>query len=837
MQRRDFLKMSASLGAAAVVTGCSRQAPTPALTAAEIAASEQLNWSSCLVNCGSNCPVRVFSRDINGQQTITRVETDFIREGEKDEYGKDHNVRACLRGRSLRKRTYAHDRLKYPMKRVGPRGSGQFERITWQEAFSTIASELKRLRAEHGPESTHFTYNSGASYSFAGKQCLFRVMNIMGGYMGTYGDYSWAQLYKAAEYTYGSATLGWKGSSNSEMKKSDFVLLIGHNPSEIRMSGSGESYDYLNIIQQKQRARAAGTEQFKCVIIDPRYTDSALGKEDQWVPVRPGTDAALAEAMAYVIITEKRFDQAFLDTYVQGFDGTTMPEGYGFEHSYKAHILDATIDDGSIGENARTPEWAERICGVNADVIRTLAREFASAKTPFVHIAAALSRHASGENNTRACYMLPLLVGAVGRAGTNTGALCTGASFVAPNMPTLGHLSKAKKTISFFSWTAAIEDGKNLTVLRDGVKLPANELDANGDGKLGVDIKAIINYAGNALINQHSDTNETKRILSDDSKCELIVVIDNWMTPSAEWADIVLPDVSWLETEDDLVNQAYAAGDVATLIQMSSAVGPMWECRDGYDIALGLAKEWGVEAEYTEGKTKDEWRAEFYAAAQERAPDLPSKEVMKVQGIYRKYLPNGSVIALEAFRNDPIANKLGTPSGKIEVFSTQLQEMADTWEIAPGDVISAIPKYVPTWDGYQQLDEAGNTAEHQRQFPLQLTGYHTKGRAHSSYHNVPWLREAVQDAIWMNPLDAAERNLQTGDIVHVYNERGTIKLPVKVTPRIMIGVTALGQGAWVKLNEQGIDIGGCLNTVTSQRPTPVAKGNGQHTNRVEIKKA
>ncbi|WP_028116798.1 DMSO/selenate family reductase complex A subunit [Ferrimonas senticii] len=836
MLRRDFMKMSASLGAAAVVTGCNRESAKPVVDAS-VPVEETLNWSSCLVNCGSNCPVRVFSQNINGQQTITRIETDFVRKGETDQYGKDHNVRACLRGRSLRQRVYAPDRLKYPLKRVGPRGSNQFERISWDEAFTIVASELKRLRDQHGPECTHFTYNSGAGYHFAGKQNLYRLMNIMGGYLGSYGDYSWAQLYKAAEYTFGSANYGWKGSSNAEMKNSDFVLMIGHNPSEIRMSGSGESYDYLNIIQAKQRARAAGTEKFKCVIIDPRYTDSALGKEDQWIPVRPGTDAALAEAMAYVIITEKLYDQQFLDTYVQGFDGNTMPKGYGFKHSYKAHILDATKDNGSVGKNARTPEWAERICGVSADTIRTLAREFAAAKAPFVHTAAALSRQASGENNLRACYMLPLLVGAVGRAGTNTGALCSGASLNAPKMPTLGHLNTVTKAISFFTWTQAIEDGENMTVLKDGVKLPADQLDANGNGKLGVNIKAIINYAGNALINQHAETNETKRILSDDSKCELIVVIDNWMTPSAQWADIVLPDVTWLETEDDLVNQAYAAGDTGTLIQMSSAVGPMWECRDAYDICLGLAEKWGVTEQFTEGKTKDQWRAEFYAEAQKSTPELPSKEVMKQQGIFRKYLPHGSYIVLEDFRNDPIANKLATPSGKIEVFSTTLQQMADTWDIAAGDTITAIPKYVPTWDGYQTNSDIAGEAERHQKYPLQLHGYHTKGRAHSSYHNVPWLREAVQDAVWMNPLDAEERGLQSGDIVHVFNDRGTIELPVKVTPRIMIGVTALGQGAWVKFNEQGIDVGGCLNTVTSQRPTPVAKGNGQHTNRVEIKKA
>lgn len=828
MQRRDFLKMSATMSAAAVVTGCgseSAQTPPPEVLPVE----EKLNWSACLVNCGSNCPVRVYSRD----GVITRIETDFY---DNDEYGQ-HQIRACLRGRSLRKRVYAPDRLKYPMKRIGARGEGKFERISWDEAFSHVASELSRLRGQYGPESTHFTYNSGAGYHFTGKQCLFRLMNIMGGYMGTYGDYSWAQLYKAAQYTYGSASYGWKGSSNSEMTNSDFVLLVGHNPSEIRMSGSGESYDYLKIIQAKQADRAQNGGKFKTVIIDPRYTDSALGKEDQWVPVRPGTDAALMEALAYEIINNNWHDQGFLDTYCQGFDENTMPEGYGYEHSYKAHILGDAADGV-----AKTPEWAAPICGVPADTIRTLAKEFAEASAPFVHIAASLSRQAAGENNTRACYMLPLLVGAVGRAGTNNGALCSGASLSSPKMPTLGNLSKVNKKISFFSWTQAIEDGENMTVLKDGVVLPGDELDENGDGKLGTNIKAIINYAGNALINQHADTSKTREILRDDSKCELIVVIDNWMTPSAEYADIILPDISWLEAEDDLINQSYAAGDTASLIQISSSVGPMWECRDAYDIALGLARAWGVEGQFTEGKTKDQWRTEFYESAQAGtqrfANPLPSKQEMMSKGVYRQYLPDGSYVVLKDFRDNPTGNPLGTPSGKIEIFSSELQKMADTWELAAGDVITALPKYVPTWDGFEVNDNIDGEQEKADKYPLQLHGYHTKGRAHSSYHNVPWLREAVQDAVWMNPMDAAERGLSSDDMVQVFNDRGVIELPVKVTPRIMTGVTALGQGAWLKFNsDASVDVGGCLNTLTSQRPTPVSKGNGQHTNRVEIRKA
>ena len=375
---------------------------------------------------------------------------------------------------------------------------GQFERITWDEALDLVAEKLQGTIDQYGNESIHFTYNSGARYHFSGKQCLYRLMNLKGGYLNAYGDYSWSQIYEAAGQTYGSAGPGWQGSSVSEMQNSDLVLMVGYNPSEIRMSGSGEAYDFL---MQKQKNK------FKTILIDPRYTDSAVGKEDQWIAIRPGTDAALFEALAYEWITTNTVDQAFLDKYCVGYDEKTMPAGVGYEASYKAYILDnTTVGDSTPGANAKTPEWAASITGIEAHIIVELARELAAARAPFIQIAASLNRQAAGENNTRAGYMLPILLGQLGLPGTNCGGLCKGSSLHAPFMPT--GANPVKKAISFFTFTQAIEDGKNMTVLSDGVQ--GVELDDDGDGKLDTDIKAIINYGGNALINQHSDVRKTE---------------------------------------------------------------------------------------------------------------------------------------------------------------------------------------------------------------------------------------------------------------------------------------------------------------------------------------
>ncbi|MCH1921077.1 molybdopterin-dependent oxidoreductase [Shewanella sp. A3A] len=817
MERRDFLKASAAFGCAATLSACDSSSsdakPTPTAPALT---EEKLNWSACCVDCGSHCPVRVFSRD----GVITRIESNFTTD---DEYG-NHNVRACLRGRSLRKRVYAPERLKYPMKRVGPRGSGQFERISWDEALDTVAAQLKRIANQYGNEAIYALGGPGAMYSFSNRGCLNRLLNLSGGYLGDYGNFSFAQYIKACKYTYGAEVDYLFGSSIAEMANSDLVLMIGHNPSELGMSGSGQGYDF---VRQKQQ------HNFKTIIIDPRYTDSSVGKEDQWIPIRPGTDAALVEAIAYVLISENRVNQAFLNQYCVGYDENTMPADVPYSESYKAYILDNPVaGDLTAGANAKTPAWAAPITGIPATTIIELAHELADAQAPFVQVAMSIGRHSAGENNVRTAFMLPILLGKVGLPGTNHGGIPMAASMNVFNMESHAEAgddaNPVKKRISFFKFIEAVENGKDLTVLKDGVILPDEELDENGDGKLDTDIKAIVAYATNRLINQNADVNYSRKVLADDNKCEFIVVIDNVMNASAEFADIILPDVTYVETED-LVNQGHVAGDTATLVQMSTSVGPMFESKPLYEMCVGLAKRMGIEAEFTQGKSHKQWLDEAYAATQAMNPGLPDKEVMLKQGIYRKYLPNGAYLSNKAFREDPLANPLPTPSGKIEIYSERLAYLAKHWQLAEGDVISALPKYVPAWDGFE--DEATRY-----DYPLQLSGYHTKGRVHSSYHNVPWLREAVQDAVWMNPIDADQRGLSTGDKVRVFNSRGTIEVDVKVTPRVMPGVAALGQGAWLKM-ENGIDKGGNINVLTSHRPTPLSKGNGQHSIRVEIQRA
>ena len=183
---------------------------------------------------------------------------------------------------------------------------------------------------------------------------------------------------------------------------------------------------------------------------------------------------------------------------------------------------------------------------------------------------------------------------------------------------------------------------------------------------------------------------------------------------------------------------------------------------------------------------------------------------------------------MKAFREDPAKNPLKTPSGKIEIYSERLAKIASEWELPKGDVISALPKFCRTWE------MPGDPL--QKKYPLQCFGYHGHGRTHSTYHNVPWLREVQPDELLMNPIDARTRSLKTGDKVAVFNDRGRVELPVHVTPRIIPGVVAFPQGGWFTPDAKGTDKGPSINTLTSLKKSPLAKANPQHTNLVEVKK-
>lgn len=759
-----------------------------------------------MVNCGARCPLRLQVKD----GVVVRVLPDNTG---TDQIGL-HRIPACPRGRSIRHRIYNPARLSKPLKRREgtKRGEGKWDEISWDQALDEIAAKYADLLDQYGPESIHLSYGTGVvsgniTQSYFTGGALVKLLNLKGGFLGYYGDYSTGGITEAMRLTYGSYL---DTNSSDDLANAKVLVLWGHSPMETKMSGGSEAF-YLPRILKESGVHT--------VIVDPRYSDSVQLLADQHISPRPGTDAALVAGIAHVLISENLHDQAFLDKYCLGFDDEHLPEGAPANSSYRSYVM----GEGADGI-AKTPAWAADVTGVPAATIEEFARLLGKNKPCAIQQGWGPQRQANGENQARAVITLNAMLGNVGVPGGGTGTF-TGGSPLSMAYPFDSVANPVTKKISHFQWLEAIQRGPEMRG-QDGVR----DWDADGqpiaDPKLDVPIKAIWSYASNMVINQHSDINNTREVLGDETKCELIVSIDTLMTSSAEYSDYVLPGTSNAE-ETDVVGQGLAANMGYTIVG-SQAIEPWAESRGIYQIAAGLAQRLGVEAELTEGKTQEEWVRETIEASREKNPDMPAFDELQEMGVWKK--TNPSRIALADFRDDPVANPLDTASGKIELYSAEVAWKKANWRLAEGDKLTEVAEQIDTWEGPAE-------AQQNPDYPLQLIGYHFKGRTHSSYGNVDWLIDAHTQVVWINPVDAEARGIANFDEVYVYNPRGRIKIIAKVTPRIMPGVVSVPEGAWYTRAADGTDTGGCPNTLTAYRPTALAKTNPQYTNLVQIEKA
>ena len=698
-------------------------------------------------------------------------------------------LRACVRGRSYLRRQYHPDRLTRPLKRVGPRGSGEFNPISWDEALDTLASQMERVKRRYGSSALFVPYGTGSYNQLNGSHVARRLMNLYGGCLGIYNSYSWGATNLATPTVYGTLVTG---NQRQDWLNSKYILMWGWNPAEMR---DGTNSDYF-----VKLAREAGA---RVTCIDPRHSLSAASLADEWIPIRPGTDAAMMSAMAYVMLTEKLYDADFVRAHCIGFDPSQMPvEG---AESYTDYILG--VRDGV----AKTPAWAETITTVPAETIARIAREYATSKPAVLYQGYGMQRRAYGEQVVRAGCVLAAITGNVGIHGgwaSGLGLQAADGGGLWTVFPTGENPIKA--SIPVFLWTEACLRGKSMTQA-DGVR---------GVEKLDNDIKLIYAVATNCLINQHADVNRTIEILRDETKIEFIAVQDNFITPTARYADLILPACTQFETWG--VEDGWKYGD--EVILQPKLVEPLGESKSDYQICAELADRLGIREAFTEGRDEKGW-VEYCLDEfrQLRFPELPTLDEFIETNIGAWTRPvDQPAIAFEDFRRDPDRYPLNTPSGKIEIFSKQL------YDLGQPDEIPAIPKYIQEWE---------SPFEQNNPYPLQAIGHHTLHRVHSTHDNNDWLEEAFPQRVFLNPLDARTRGIEDGEKVKVFNHRGVLVLPCRITPRIMPGVVDIPQGAWYEPDEKGIDRGGCVNVLTSQRWTPFAHASTQHTIMVQVEKA
>ena len=547
------------------------------------------------------------------------------------------------------------------------------------------------------------------------------------------------------------------GHTRDDLLNSRLIIMWGWNPAE--------SIQITNTSFYLAKAKEAG---IKIVSVDPRFTDSAAAFAQKWIPIRPGTDTAMLIAMAYQIISENLHDQKFLDIYTIGFE------------RFKEYLLGK--EDGI----PKTPGWAEAITGVPTATIGELARDYATHKPSALLTLGAPGRSAFGEQFHRAASTLAAITGNIGIQGGDPAGF---------GLSPVGLQPLASVGLLKGSTPGNLPKGNTP---KKGVHI-TKAWDAILKGKVGgyeSDIKMVYITNGNP-VNQFMNTNKAVEALK---KVEFVVVHEQFMTATARFADILLPVNTQLERND--IVRPWHSGPY--YIYLNKVIDSLYESKSDFEICSELATRLDIYG-YSE-KTEDEWLREFWKSAEDFTHTKPliDYDTLKKKGVHKIKLKKPA-IAFKQQIADPKKHPFPTPSGKIEIYSQRLAEMNNP-KLPP------IPTYIETWESLN--DPLA------KQHPLQLISTHFKRRIHSNMDNIPWLKECEPQMLWINSLDARSRKIKHGDMVRVFNERGEVVIPAKVTERIMPGVVSLDEGAWYNPDQRGVDRGGCCNVLLKDEHSP-----------------
>lgn len=829
MSRRSFLGMTATLaaGTAAALTlpGCGLQKASSDQIA--MAGDKEGKWitAACWHNCGGRCLNKAYVVD----GVVIRQKTDDTHP-DSPEFPQQ---RGCLRGRSQRKQVFGVDRIKYPMKRKNwapgggnkeLRGQDEWVRISWEEALDIVASEAKRIKEKYG----------NSSLFLGGGSEMDRTLNLFGGHSAHYGTTSWG-AWKDTGPIIGLGDGFYVNSINDrfDLLNSQLIVMFGANPAW--SSAGNPSYLYL-------QAKKAGA---KFIFVDPLYSDSAEVLGDEWIPIRPATDHALLLGMAYTLIKEDDpvlnplIDWDFLNRCTVGFDADHMPSDADPKDNFKDYAL------GTYDGVPKTPEWAAEICGVDPERIRKLAREIAMTKRAALLTGWAPARIHNGEGMPHMFMTFGCMTGHIGRSGRMTGTSAHNlAANGGPGLVKAGSdklpkiLNPVKDNINDTEMWPAILEGKYT---------------AGYQKKKDINIQFI--YHGASAILQTRDG--MSKGIEAHRKVEFVVSASHFLTTNSKYADVVLPATTEWEREGGLLT-----GNREILIYYTKITEPLYEAKHDQWIAMEIGKRLGLDPQQIYPISEKQQLFNILAGSmvvkedgsgfenlltltQEDIDKMGVKGVpqqgritlkeFKEKGIYQVRRQPGDklgYIAHQAFVANPEANPLKTATGKFEIYSKAHTDKIKGYgwtEVKP------YPGYIPPVEGYEDTFKNWKTKE-KGDYPLQVFNPHYLRRSHSIFDNVPWLREAWPNPVYLSPEDAAERGIKTGDTVLLTSRHGKSLRPALVTERIIPGVVALPHGAWADVDEKtGTDKAGADNILCG--PIPTGQGtSGWNSANVQIEK-
>jgi anaerobic dimethyl sulfoxide reductase subunit A len=802
LNRRDFLKTSTI--STAVSSGLLKSDTISAHAYADYPTDDELETvvTSCAHNCGSRHMLVAHKK----KDVIVRLSSDdgsFQKDGQ---YGKDTDaepqLRACMRGRAYRQRIYSAERLLFPMIRVGERGEGKFKRVTWDEALNFVVEKMNNIKSKYGRQAILDQSYAGSSYGVLHKSDQIdglqaRFLGMFGSRTSSWSVPSYQGTTTSSRWTFGTIK---DGSEDDTFAESKLMILWGWNPAYTFHGG--------NTVYYMRKAKQKGC---KFVVVDPQYTDTAAVFDAWWIPVKPNTDAAMMAGMAYYIFKNNLQDQEFIDKFVQGMDSGTMPKwsekSTNGQESFKDYIMG--VNDGQ----PKTPQWAEKICGVDAKDIELLADLYATTKPAALKACWGPGRNAYGEQYNRMAAALQSMTGNIGIPGGCAEGVGKAWSAKAIAYPYDQYSNIWFGSIKSDRWAYLVNNYPN-------VKREEIGLWPRSDKYEGVipDIRAIF-WQGSDWFNQLTNINEEIEAIK---KLELVVCMDQTITPSGLYADVLLPICTHFERHD--VALPWYKGHY--YIHRPKVIEPLGESKTDFQVYTELAYRIGGDVfgkAYNPKATRDYWKNpdlvdEAYLSewwnSQVRGKSKNqtinmSWEDFKKFGVYKVKLDKPHVGFQEQIEK---GKPFPTPSGKIEILCTELANISDWTKTKYGYHIPSIPKWI--------IPDELRDQKRMERFPFLLITPHPRQRTHSIFHNIGILRETYEQEVTINPKDAKKLQIQPGDQVEVWNDRGKIVVIAHLSERCRPGVLIVYEGVWLDLDKNNVCRAGNPNMLTSDIPSP-----------------
>ena len=620
----------------------------------------------------------------------------------------------CTKVSRYTERTYHPDRVLHPMKRVGPKGSGQFQRVSWDAALSDIATRLKTIADKHPERILPYSY-AGTMGMVQGESIAMRFFNLLGA----------AKLDRTICSSAGGEALAQTFGSKVGMKvqhfaESKLILIWGSNVIT-------SSVHFWRIAQEAKRQGA------KLVCIDPRRTETA-DKCDVHLALNPGTDAALALALMHELITHDWLDHDYIQNHTVGFE--------------------------ALRERALQwpPERAAEVCGLKAEDVRQLAHDYAHTKPAAIRLNYGVQRSRGGGNAVRAVACLPALTGAWRhRAGgvvlsASGHALHNGVALQRPDLHTHA--------------TAPLI---NMSTIGDAL---------NTQGL----VEALVVYNSNPVAVAPDSGKVVKGFAREDL---FTVVLEHFMTDTADHADYVLPATTQLEHWD--IHNSYGHTD---MVLNRPAIAPMGEAKTNTQIFRELASRMGMDN----------------PLLQEDDESLCRLALQHHRNLQSVAPVTWDALLKDGFAHWPVADApfaqggFPTASGKCEFFSERLAAQG----------LDGLPDYLPNYE----------PANAQATYPLAMISPPARNFLNSSFVNVKSLRDMEGEPLLeIHPDDAATRQVKDGAMVRVFNDRGSYQCKAQISTRAQVGMV-VGLGIWWrKLGTDGKNV----NELTSQRLTDMGR--------------